>query len=45
VALELGEIVELRRGHALDLRFDGFDGGVARAGARCDAVGFFALGR
>ena len=45
VALQLGEIVERRRGHALRLRFDGFDGGLAGARARCDALGLFAIGR
>ncbi len=45
VALQFGQIVERRRRHALRLRFDGFDGGLAGARARFDAAGLFAIGR
>ena len=44
VALQLGEIVERRRRHALRLRVDGFDGGLPGARAGGDAVGLLAIG-
>ena len=45
VALQFGQVVEQRRGHALRLCFDGFDGSLAGARARGDPLGLFAVRR
>ena len=45
VALEFGEVVERGRGHALGLRLDGFDGGLAGARAVDDHLGLLAVYR
>ena len=44
MALQLGEIVERGRRHALRLGLDGLDGGLPGARARGDALRLFAIG-